>query len=329
MSRWLGWVALPALLLGCDAPAVAPPEPLAAGPSSAAASASARPRSSRPRPGARPGVKKPATQPSLTRLSLEAGGRWRAEGKTAGKPLAVVLSTKQRPLSPRAPAAHGAVARLVAPHLAAPTSLAAIPLAELTRAAADDRTRRALADSARVLADGTVLAALIELPEPPLKTVDLADLAEGRRAWSWESKLSTKQDPPADQVQLLASYQTLLALDYLVDNLSRQQVALDEAGGRLVAIEGNDVFSGIGKGGAVGDAFGRLSGHLVYSKSLKERLSKLDKAGLELALRESPDRSLLVTPKQLDEIMARKGTLERLLEARIRQRGRERALALP
>jgi hypothetical protein len=126
---------------------------------------------------------------------------------------------------------------------------------------------------------------------------------------------------------VLASYQSLLAADYLVGNLIRQEVLLD--GEQLIALEGNDAFSARGKDGAVGDALGRLSRHLVYSQSLSERLAKLDATAIERALRGGPDRALLVTPKQLGEVVDRARTLDRLIAVRVRQRGREHALALP
>jgi hypothetical protein len=319
MSGRLAWFTLGLLALGCDAPAPAALEPPVAPSGSAAAPASsvrARPlRSARA-----------ASGPALAGLSFDAG-RWR--GQLGGRPIAIVLSTKQRPLAPNAPAAHFGLARLLAPDLVAPTKLHAIGLADLLRAAEGERERRALAESARVLADGSVRAALVELPAARLKSVDLGDLGEGRRAWAWESKLSTKSSPPEDQTALLASYQTLLAVDYVAANLIRREVMFDESQGRLLALEANDVFSAVPKEGAVGNGLGRLSGHLTYSKSLAERLAKLDKPAVEQALRAGPDRALLVTPKQLDEVIARKSTLERLIETRIKQRGRERALALP
>lgn len=320
----LGAAAACALLLlgACDDA----PAPVASAASSSAPVASAPP--ARAPASAPPREPKPAG--SLARLAFDADGRFVAELARPGKPRALaVLATREAPLAPREPAAYRGIAELLAPGLAPATELSAVPLRELMRAATDARTRRAVERRARVLADGTVLVAFVTAPAARLRPVDLTDVGEGRRAWTWESKLVKKDAPPEELGRVLASYQALLSVDYLVENLARGEVLLDEGEQRLVAVEHNQVFSPRPIGGRLGDPLARLAGHLVYSRTLADKLAALEQSAVERALSAGPDDSLLVTPKQVDEVLERKRTLQKLMETRVRQRGRERALALP
>jgi hypothetical protein len=238
------------------------------------------------------------------------------------------MATHEAPLAPRAPAAYFQIAEIVAPGLVPKTTLLELPLGTLVEAAGETRARRAI-ERARVLGTGKVWVTLIELPATPPPRVDLGDIREGRTAWSWESKFVTREGPPAELAKLLSSYQTLLAVDHLLGNLARREVLHDAARSAVVPIEDNDVFSQRGVDGAVGEASTRLHRHLVFSARLAENLERLDRKAAERGLSRSPDRSLLVTPKQIDELLERKSSLARLIETRVRQRGRERALALP
>lgn len=321
MNRNAAWLAGVLGALGCE-PA-GPPSPAAL--ATAAAEPSAAPaavRASRA-----PRVKPAPARPALEALAMDGGGRLVARRR--GRPVRVVMATREAPLGPRAPAAYFQIAELVAPGLAPKTTLLELPLEELVTASKEEARARRAVERARVLATGRVEVALLELPATSARAVDLADLREGRTAWSWESKLVTRDGPPAELAKLLSSYQTLLAVDHLAGNLARREVLHDPARSVVVPVEDNDVFSQRGVDGAVGEASTRLHRHLVYSASLAERLNRLERPAIERVLSRSPDRSLLVTPKQVDEILARKSSLARLIETRIRQRGRERALALP
>jgi hypothetical protein len=262
-------------------------------------------------------------------LKLQADSEGRLAGELAGSPpsrVLVVLSTKAAPLAYRAPVAYARVAEQLAPGLAPETVLRTFSLGELSGAAGDEGTRRLLRRDARVLADGRVRAAVLRAPASEARRVDVADLAQGGRAWSWENQLVARKAIEGDQ-NVLASYQALLAVDYCVGNLRRRQVLLDEKVGRLVAVEDNDVFSGQGVEGAVGDGLVRLSRFMTYSAGLTERLAALQRGLLEQRLRAAGED--LTTPKQIDEIMARSQAIHHLIQTRVEQRGRPRALALP
>jgi hypothetical protein len=316
-------LALALVALACEAPGGTAPAAASSAP--VAANAGVRPSA---RASAPPAPRRAPKRPSLARLALDSEGRLIGELGPGRRAVRVVLASREQPLAPRAPAAYFAIAEIVAPGLAPKTTLLDLPLGDLVRAAGDARTQRVI-ERARVLGTGTVWVALIELPAARSTAVDLGDLREGRLAWSWESKLVTKDGPPAELARLLASYQTLLAVDHLTANLARREVQHDAERQVLVPVEANDVFSPRGVDDAVGEASARLHRHLTFSARLVDRLEKLDRASAERALSRSPDRSLLVTPKQLDELLERKSSLSKLIETRIRQRGRERALALP
>lgn len=323
MKRALGVASLVLASAGCDS-APAAPAPVSSAVASARPAPSAREKPSRAR--ARSARPQPEKRASLSDLELIASRHYRARQGRAS--VRVVLATKAQPLAAQGPAAHRAIAELVAPKASTETQFVAIPLRELSRAARDDRTRSSFREL-RVLADGTVQSALITLPPGELERVDLGDVAPGARARAWEATLAAKETPPADQQALLAAYQQLLAVDYLADNRRRRYAWLDADAGRLLALDDNDAFSAKWNERGVGDPYERLAAHGVYSKSLRERLEKLDAASLEARLRAGPDRSLLIAPKQLDELMQRKQSLLRLIAGRVRLRTEARALALP
>ena len=278
----------------------------------------------RPKSKAETPVEPEETSPlKLTSISGQSDGSLIGE-TSGGDRVRVILATQAAPLAPEAPTAWAAVAGLVAPDARVPTDLRLIPLAELAHAAKGPRAKRAVRDHARVLADGTVTAALLHLPKEKLRRVDLGDASDGNITGRWETKLMTTEAPKDDDARLLASYQSLLAVDYLVENLIRGPVLFDEGAGRILGVEDNDVFSAKGVDGRVGDPLARLSRHLHWSKRLVDALRALGREKLEAALR-SPRGTLLLTPKQVEEVLARRDALVRTAL----RRGEQRALTLP
>lgn len=252
-------------------------------------------------------------------LSAELSGGGRAQ---------LLLATKSAPLAPGALAVHAAVAELVSPETRVPTALRSVSSRELLAAAAEPGTRRWLAENARILADGTIDVTVVLAPSRALREVDISVLVEGQPAHGWEARLQTRAPPPEGERSSLAAYQAVLAVDALVRNQERVQVAWDEGSGRLLALRGNGAFSPGPTAGAVRDGQSRLSRHLFHSRRLRERLSRLERQGLEDALR-APRGGLLITPKQLDELLARRDTLLRIIDRRGAQRGGKDTLVLP
>ncbi len=330
------WVAAGLCLLAgaCDKTEPPPAEPKLGTPSASASTAateSAPSATAAPVDSAAPKAKAPTTAlERVTRLELtkleRAEGGWRGQLE-GGAAVGVVLATKAAPLSAQAGAAHFGVASLVAPDVVPPTALRSLSLGSLSRAA-DAPTRRVLGEQARVLNDGTVQCTLQLTPTVKLSRVDLGDLAEGRPGLRLEARLTTKDAPPAEELTLLSRYQGLLVVDALVLNLARREVRLDREASVLLALDDNEVFSAAGRPGAVGDAFNRLARHLVYSRSVTDRLRRLSREALEVALTPNGG-TLLVTPKQVDEILDRRRALLRTIDQRIKQRGEDGALALP
>jgi hypothetical protein len=264
----------------------------------------------------------------LRRLSFE-GGLWVAElERTPPARAWVTLATQSQPLAPRARAAHFRIAERVAPGVVAPTALRALSVAELSQAA-DGPTRKQLEKLARVLANGTVEVALTLAPAPTLTRVELGDVGEDKPARAWETSLGAREPIAEGQRVGLAQYQALLVIDYVTANGARVSVFRHDKTGRITAAEGNEAFSAVPKEGTQHDALTRLSRHMTYSKSLEERLSKLERAELEGALGWGEPASLLITPKQLDECIDRVRSVRRLMAERVKQRGAEKALGLP
>jgi hypothetical protein len=258
-------------------------------------------------------------------VSLRGSSDGKLSGRvSAGFDVRVIVATKEAPLAPDAPAAWAKLAELAVPGASVPTTLRLVPLSELSRAAEDVRAKALVNNHARVLADGTVAVALLRLPADKLRHVDLGAATNGTIVAGWETKLMTATVPPEPERAVLAAYQSLLAVDYLAGNLIRGPVLLDESASRIVAVEDNDVFSAHGLDGRIGDPLARLSRHMHWSKKLVAELRALSRASLDGALR-SPRGSLLVTPKQVDEIMGRRDALVRTAV----RRGEARALTLP
>jgi hypothetical protein len=66
---------------------------------------------------------------------------------------------------------------------------------------------------------------------------------------------------------------------------------------------------------------------MTYSAALARRVHALQRTTVERLLRLPGDDP--VTPRQIDEIMSRTRTIDRLIQIRVRQRGKGKALALP
>jgi hypothetical protein len=258
--------------------------------------------------------------PARARLSqLRADqGRFAAQLEGGEGSVELYLATREAPLAYRGPVIHARVAALLAPGLVPETTFSALPLAELSRATRETRSRELLAKTLRVLADGKVRAAIVAVPPPGLRALDVTDEVSGGPIHAWESALVRRDSPPEALRPALAAYQALLAVDYLVDNRARRSVLVGE-GNRLVAVRDNDAFTPRAVEGAL-DPFARLARHVFHSAALANRLRALDRDRLVAALRIGRGVELFTTPKELEQILDRKRGLENLAR---------RALALP
>ncbi len=240
----------------------------------------------------------------------------------------VSVATKQQPLVPRGRAAHALIAEIVAPGVVAPTALRAMTVAELSQAS-DAAAKKRLKREARVLANGTVEVTLTLAPAPALTRVELTSNDEASVVRTWERLLGARETIPDGERLGLAQYQALLAIDHISGNAARVGVFRHDKTGRITAAEGNEAFSPTPREGALNEALARLSRHMTYSKSLDDRLAKLDRESLERALGFGSPPSLLVTPKQLEECLDRAQNIRRLIAERVKKRGADKALALP
>jgi hypothetical protein len=264
----------------------------------------------------------------LRDLRLEQGRLFAEVGGT-GEQVEVLLATRAEPLAYRGPVVHRRVAELVAPGLVPETTLAALPLGELSRAAREPACHELLRSTLRVLADGRVRAAVVAAPPGGLGAVDLAEQSAGGLVHSWEAALVRRDSPPEALRATLAAYQALLAVDYLVSNQARRSVLVQGGRSPLIAAGGNDAFTLRPVPGALADPLARLARHGTYSALLAERLARLDRDRLVAALREKGGAELLVTPKELDQILERKHGLEQRITTLLKRRGAQKALALP
>ena len=86
-------------------------------------------------------------------------------------------------------------------------------------------------------------------------------------------------------------------------------------------------FSPEPKDNAVGDSWKRLVQHRYRSKRFMANLRQTTPEKLEQALRSQG--TLLITPKQLDELFARRKSLLRLVDRQVRRVGEKTVLVLP
>ncbi|MBI3202562.1 MAG: hypothetical protein HYZ29_13560 [Myxococcales bacterium] len=319
--------------LACQSPAPAPPSGSAAPAVSAGAASAARPVASvAPRPSGSAELPVPLSvsieQGTLAKISHDQGA-WVGElERTPPARVWLTIATKKQPLAARARAAHARLAERVAPGVVAPTALRTLSVAEVSRAASGE-VRKRLERDARVLANGTIEVALTLAPAPTLTRVDLAAVDPDSPVQAWERLLGARDAVPEAAASGLAQYQALLTVDHLAGNLARVGVYRQDKSGRITAADGNEAFSPTPTEGALSDALSRLSRHMTYSKSLDDRLSKLEREELERALGLGEPPTLLVTPKQLEECLDRARNVRRLIAERVKQRGASQALALP
>jgi hypothetical protein len=321
-AHWL-LSALPALLTGCGERVIAAETPPEASPPAAAAlpSETAKP--------AAPGTLRAAPAPRLRAMRFERG-RWLADlaAPSAG-PVELRLATRELPLAHRGPVICRRVAELVAPEAVPVTTLEVLPLAELLRAAPEPRSRKLLAQTLRVLADGRVRGAAIGIPSSGFAKIDVTDELEGSAVFRWESALVRREIPDESLRKGLSAYQAVLVVDHLVQNQSRKSLLVGESGSRVVAGEGSDAFTTQPVEGALTSPLTRLARHVTYSASLVERLRELDRERLASVLGAGLGSETLATPKEIDQILERKRGLEKLVDGLVARRGRKKAIALP
>ncbi len=239
----------------------------------------------------------------------------------------LLIATKADPLLPRSRTAHYRIAELIAPGVVAPTAFRLFTIAELSRAA-DKPTLRRLERDARVLENGRVEAVLSLSPSPSLQRVDIANIQENQPAWRWEGRLVTRTTIPEEERVTLAQYQSLIAVDWVAGNLARRYVRFHKKSGRITVADENEAFSPEPHEAALKDGLQRFARHMTYSKSLSVHLHALEHDTVEKALRAGDPPSLIVTPKQVDEIIEHARGLERVIQTRVKQRGPD-GLLLP
>lgn len=318
MSRLsVGLVAL--VLVGCSRPA---PTELVASPELAKPTPAAAPKK----------PKKPLTGNALlergviTKLTADRGHLVaELESKT---PVVLVVATKKEPLLPRSRIAHYRIAEKLAPGLVAPTAFRSFKLAELVKFA-DPPGLAILEKEARVLSNGRVEGVVCLQPAASLTRVDLTNLQENQPAWRWEGKLVVRERVPEAARVTLSAYQSLLAADWIVGNGKRRFVQLHEKTGRITVADQSEAFSATPDDNAIHDTLGRFARHMTYSRSLNERLHDLTRERVDKALRFGKPATLLVTPKQAEEIADNARALERVIQTRVKRRGEADALSLP
>jgi hypothetical protein len=262
---------------------------------------------------------------AITKLTTDRGRLVaELEGKT---PALVLIATKKDPLAPRSRVAHYRIAEKLAPGLVAPTAFRSFKVAELARPA-DEPTLALLEKEARELVNVRIEGVVCLAPAPSLTRVDIANLQENQPAWRWEGRLVVREPAPVAERVTLGSYQSLLAVDWIVGNGKRRYVQLHEKSGRITVADHSEAFSAVGDDNAIHDSLARFARHMTYSKALNQNLHELTRERVEKALRFGKPASLLVTPKQAEEIADNARALERVIQTRVKQRG-EAALSLP
>lgn len=263
---------------------------------------------------------------TITKLTTDRGHLVaELEGKTTAL---VLIATKKDPLLPRSRVAHYRIGEKLAPGLVAPTAFRSFKVAELAKPA-DKPTLVFLEKEARVLGNGRIEGVVCLAPAATLTRVDIANLQENQPAWRWEGRLVVRDPVPEAERATLSSYQSLLAVDWIVGNGKRRFVQLHEKTGRITVADHSEAFSAIPDDNAIHDTLARFARHMTYSKSLNQRLHELTRETVEKALRFGKPAALLVTPKQAEEIAGNARALERVIQTRVKHRGEAEALSLP
>jgi hypothetical protein len=263
---------------------------------------------------------------SITKLTTDRGHLVaELEGKTR---VLLVIATKRDPLLPRSRAAHYRIAEKLAPGLVAPTAFRSFKVAELAKPA-DAPTLALLEKEARVLGNGRIEGVVCLAPAATLERVDIANLQENQPAWRWEGRLVVRDPAPVAERATLSSYQSLLAVDWIVGNGKRRFVQLHETSGRITVADQSEAFSATIDDNAIHDTLARFARHMTYSKSLNQNLHALSRETVEKALRFGKPAMLLVTPKQAEEIAGNARAMQRVIQTRVKHRGEAEALSLP
>ncbi len=318
-------------LAGCEKDHSAP------APASTGSVAVSKPSAAAPQPSASSTPPKPAArgQKKRRRWYQQPLTQWRmvrgqARGQLGARPVALLLATKLDPIGHRHRVAYSRIAQVVAPMVAARVALRSHPLKTLATTTHDAKSLAFLRQSVRVLGDGAVEGAVMQLSLRGFGVdddrVNLADVRDGTPVHDWERHLMAKELSADAPLSELRDYATVLMLDYLMDNGMRGEVA-HRPGHGLVAFDASHAFAKPQGDNIVGDPMKRLSRYRFFPAEFVHRLRRQDRGRFARWVGGDPVQRL-ATERQLDGIVKRRADLLRMVDRHIKLRGKKAALAL-
>jgi hypothetical protein len=251
------------------------------------------------------------TAPPIAALKGTDAARGRFDATTAGgETYRAQLATADEPAPQRRPLAYFLLGQALGLDVVAPTRAEGLALADVV-GWVSPADRRELERSAIVANDGTIMA-LLEA-RPAGERVGIAEVGRTKR---WAEMAASAEPVPDAERPLVAGYVGVVVLDYLSANVLRAGIMVDEAGGRVRAIDNQAAFPGWLEPDALDIALGRVAPLVRFPKGLQERLRALDRHAFAALIEAKRHADGLLGPRQLADYADRRATLLSLLAAR-------------
>lgn len=298
---WVGWrLVAGGLLLSCNSrPSPTPAPVVSASPSSTASGLQAH----------------PIAVPFCNKFHLGPNHSDYLAAECGGRAVALWLATREDPQRHRAPRALYLLAEALSFRVVPRTEAREFSLKELLESATDEPTRRWLATEPALKPNGTISAALVDLPGTTQSRATRWSQEEQR----WNRLIETSGELNPEQKEQARDWVEVQVLDYLSGAILRRAVEQDERG-RLWLIDNRETFLEHPEQYAVDQLLGRLKRCRQWPSGLRDALARLSEEEMDRRFRSGDYEQWLVHRRALRELAIRRRALATWLTS-IDQRG--------
>lgn len=230
------------------------------------------------------------------------GGRYR-----------VVLATHHNPRPSRRALAAFRVARALRLRVVPRTEARRLSVAALTELLHAEPAALALVEPRVVVGNDGAVAALVQR-ECPGRELRLGPAGPFRQWAAWAASLEPLEKRAAQSTR---DYVEMAVLDFLVGNVGRHAVFVEERSGRLCLAHHTLAFPGFVAPEAMDLLLERLRPVVRYPPGLAAALKRFDRQAARAALQGGPFASWLVGPREIVDLTERRTTLLTLVRARL------------